>query len=127
MRGMFPGFPGGRWNRKRHWGGPFFGGGGWVFPAMIIGRLLQEALEQSSRGGWPQPETPPPPARPSAPEAPRPTPAAASTTAWSESIVGQTGRPASQSAPRRECRYCGRDLPGDVRQCLGCGAPTFRA
>lgn len=104
------------------WGGGFGGGFGWVFPAMILGRLVSEALERRGEGPLP----PAPPATSGAGPA------------WSEPAAAEVrcancGRGVTagyafcphcgQSVSQRECRYCGRELKRDQRTCVGCGAP----
>ncbi len=125
-------FPGRGWGRKRKFHG---WGGGWVFPAMILGRILQEALNQQTPPPGPGPQ--PFPGRPvPQPGGPIPTP------------FGQTPPPAEdktvqcancllevkagfavcphcgRSVNKRECRYCGRETPLEQNSCLGCGAPA---
>jgi RNA polymerase subunit RPABC4/transcription elongation factor Spt4 len=132
-------FGGGRhhWGGGRRWGGGWGGGFGWVFPAMILGRLVSEALERHAQGQAPAEPAPPVP-----PSAPANTPRPAPTPAWSEAApptvrCANCGRGVEaghafcphcgQSVSRRECRYCGREFKADQRACVGCGAPATSA
>lgn len=132
-------FGGGR-RRRGHMGGWGGGGGGlgWVIPAMIIGRIIEEATRQQGRG--PQGPINQPWGNP--PPSPGPVPSP-----WGDSqpkaepvqkmiqcvncrlevkegfeMCPHCGRHVNQ----RECRYCGRDVPKDQSSCLGCGAPVQR-
>lgn len=107
------GFPGWGWGRKRKFHG---WGGGWIIPAMIIGRIIEEALEQQNQNPhWPQP-----PAPPSSPAGPRPQPQAGPPPSpWSEPIAATASAPTTLP---QECFYCGRTLAPDGQNCPGCGA-----
>lgn len=106
---------GGRgWGKRRH-GGGMGGMGGWVIPAMIIGRIIEEATRQQNSGQ--SPTMPPFPASPSAPRT-----ASAPPSPWTE--TPQTAQAAAPATPPRiECRYCGREVPAGAYSCIGCGAP----
>ena len=106
------GFGGRGWGRRRHWGGGM-GGLGWVIPAMVIGRIIEEATRQSS-GGQATPPFPAPPQPGNPQSAPPPSP-------WTEPPATEAAAPAPK--PRLECRYCGREVPAGATACLGCGAP----
>lgn len=114
--GMGRGFGRG-WGKRRHWGGGMGGLGGWVIPAMIIGRIIEEATRQKDSGQWdsnpaPSPSAPPPPPQPRTATVP-PSP-----------FTEATPAPAPAApTPRRECRYCGREMPAGAHSCIGCGAP----
>jgi hypothetical protein len=112
---IFGGMGRGWGRRRRHWGG-MGGMGGWVIPAMIIGRIIEEATRQHNAGQ--SPAAPPP--FPASPPAPRSS--AAPPSPWAETT--ETAPAAAPAPPPRiECRYCGREVPAGARTCLGCGAP----
>jgi len=130
----------GGWGKRRHWGG---GMGGWVFPALILGRIVQEVLEQQARqqsGGsaWPPPSVPPlfQSPEPQAPTGPPPSPWGSSeakpvetntrcVNCEQEVRAGYAFCPhCGRSIIKRECAYCSRDIPAGAERCTGCGAPA---
>jgi hypothetical protein len=134
----------GGWGKRRHWGGGMGHMGGWVFPALILGRIVQEVFDQQSRqqtGGssWPQPNVPPifqSPTQPQSPAGPPPSPWGASE---AKPVMKTTkcvncDQPVSagyafcphcgRSVSKRECAYCSRDIPAGAERCVGCGAPA---
>jgi hypothetical protein len=105
------------------------GGFGWILPAFIVGRLFSDAFDRRPPGrGTGAPAHPPTPA----PPAPQPRLASTSATPQVNCAHCQRGFDAAfvfcphcgHSAQRRECRYCGREIPPGMRACLGCGAPA---
>jgi hypothetical protein len=117
------------WGKRRRWGG---GMGGWVFPALILGRIVQEVLEQKSRqqpGGssWPQPQTPtaPPPSPWGSSEAKPVEKTTRCVNCDQEVKAGYAFCPhCGRSITKRECAYCSRDIPPGAERCIGCGAPA---
>ncbi len=123
------------------WGG--WGGGiGWLFPALIVGKILGEAFDnpqqQQPWGGaqpWPwQPPQPQPAPKPQPqPQAqPRPTAAPANATLRCANCGGAV---TSQFAfcPHcgwrlypPACLYCGQTLDPKATHCTHCGAPQRR-
>jgi hypothetical protein len=108
------GFGGRGWGRRRGWG-RMGGMGGWVIPAMIIGRIIEEATRQHDAGQSPPPSPAPPQPRNSQPATGAPP------TPWADTPPVQAAAP--EPKPRIECRYCGREVPAGAQACLGCGAP----
>jgi len=99
------------------------GGGwgfGWIFPAVILGRLISDAFDRPQAGGWPQPwppvqSQPRPQPQPfgSAQDKPQ-SPQNPKAEAW--------GQPAaSQAKTTLACQYCNGDLDPAFAYCPHCG------
>jgi hypothetical protein len=114
------------------WGGNFgLGGFGWIFPALIVGKMIGEALEQPQRQAWPQPwpQTPPAP-QPQPQPLPQTRPLTMSG-AGTCANCGEAVRPEYGYCPRcgkrlagAVCRYCGQRLDPKATECTHCGAPA---
>lgn len=116
------------WGKRRGRGGM----GGWVFPALILGRIVQEVLEQQSRqasGGssWRQPQAPAgPPPSPWGTDESKPAEKTVRCVNCAQEVrAGYAFCPhCGRSFTKRECAYCSRDIPAGAERCLGCGAPA---
>lgn len=131
-------FGGGR-RRRGHMGGWGGGGGlGWVIPAMILGRIIEEATRQQGRSQpgsinspWPnQPPMPGPVPSPWGDAQPQAEPAQKMVQCVNCRLEVKDGFEVcphcGRNVNRRECRYCGRDVPKEQSACWGCGAPVQR-
>ena len=122
-----------------HCGGDW--GFGWVFPAIILGRLISDAFDRPQAGGWPQPW---PPVQPQPCPQPRPqAPQNSRGEAWAQPAAAEAKStlhcqycsndldPAFAYCPHcgkrvapPACRYCGQTLKPGMAYCAHCGGPT---
>ncbi|MGH2521430.1 MAG: zinc ribbon domain-containing protein [Anaerolineales bacterium] len=102
---------------------------GWIFPALLLGRLISDSIPRQT--GWPHP--PPPQPAPQPPQQSRPpAPARAETTAalgcrhchhaLQPEFAFCPG--CGQRVAPPTCRYCGQTLKRDMAYCTHCGGPT---
>lgn len=114
-------------------------GFGWIFPAILIGRLISDAFDRPERG-WPQPRPQP---FGSAPDKPKPQPSQnPKGEAWAQPAAPQaktalhcrhcngdldpsfTFCPHCGKRVALTCRYCGQTLQPDMTYCAHCGGPA---
>ena len=130
---------GGGWGRHGGFGGGWgrgFGGGfglGWIFPALLVGRVIQEAFDRPPEPAAPIPWPPHQSAWPQQPagplEATQPHPALTATNitcqgcgrqvASSHTFCPNCGTRLTPAA----CRYCGQMLKTGEAMCAHCGGP----
>jgi hypothetical protein len=121
------------------WGGGWGGnlGFGWFFPALIVGKMIGDAVQHSQGQPWPPvvhqpwPQTPPAPQTPTAPQ-PQATPAQSKVNAvcanCGEAVNSEFGycpRCGKRLGPA-PCRYCGQTLDPKLTHCAHCGAPALQ-
>lgn len=100
---------------------------GWIFPVMIVGKILGEVFDRPRPTAWPYP---PPP---QAPPADNP-PARAATATLNGVACSGCNRSVSadfQFCPHcgtrvapPSCRYCGQQLDKKMAYCPHCGGPA---
>jgi hypothetical protein len=111
-----------------HCGGGWGGGGfGWIFPAVILGRLISDAFE---RPGEPAPLPAPTPQV----QAPRPAMLASATAARPAGACPSCGGAldagfrfcphCGRKVAPPTCAYCGQVLTPEMRYCAHCGGPV---
>lgn len=93
-------------------------GFGWVFPALVVGKLITKAFDSEAR---PQVFVPPAPAQPQA------------ATAQCQHCRGLFQASfafcphCGQKVGPVECEYCGQTLTAQMRYCVHCGGPAPKA
>jgi double zinc ribbon protein len=125
-----------------HHGWGHFGGGGWgfgwIFPALILGRVISDAFDRPQPQGWPQSAWPPvpPQPRPQSHQTPKgdawaqPAASQAKTSLACQYCNGELD-PAFAYCPHcgkrvapPACRYCGQTLQPGMAYCAHCGGPA---